>query len=157
MITELLSAVQSMQSLATLLKAANSLSNYNEIVSAVSEVNAKLMQANAVALASQEKQSSLSTKVQELEKECVRLKDWAAEKQHYELRQVAPGVFARVEKSVVGDMESTHKLCCNCFDNTVKSILQQNPATTPSSGRMLSLVCPKGCPAIIFRHYVSTS
>ncbi len=81
MIPELLGAAQSVQSLFSLLKAANGLANYNEIVAAVSEVNTKLMQANAVALASQEKQSALSAKVHELEKECVRLKDWSAERE----------------------------------------------------------------------------
>ena len=58
MIQELLIASQSVQALGTLLKAANGLANYNEIVAAISEVNTKLMQANTVALTSQEKQAA---------------------------------------------------------------------------------------------------
>jgi len=154
MIPELLGAAQSVQSLFSLLKAANGLANYNEIVAAVSEVNTKLLQANAVALAAQEKQSSLSAKVHELEKECVRLKDWGAEKEQYERRQVAPGVFAQLEKNFVGEMESAHKLCCNCFDKAIPSTLQQNQVVDPKIGRMLKLVCPNGCPPIVFRHYL---
>ena len=75
MINELMMASQSVQALGTLLKAANGLANYNEIVAKVSDVNSKLMGANAVALAAQEKQSSLATKVQELEGEVAKLKD----------------------------------------------------------------------------------
>jgi len=60
MFNELMLASQSVQALGTLLKAANGLANYNEIVAKVSEVNEKLMGANAVALAAQEKQSALS-------------------------------------------------------------------------------------------------
>jgi hypothetical protein len=59
MIPELLGATQSVQALASLLKSANGLSNYNEILLAVSEVNTKLMNANAVALAAQEQQSDV--------------------------------------------------------------------------------------------------
>jgi len=153
MIPELLGAAQSVQSLFSLLKAANGLANYNEIVAAVSEVNTKLMQANAVALASQERQSALSSKVDELENECVRLKDWSAEKEKYERRQVAPGVFARVEKSYVGDNEAAHKLCCNCFDKTIQSTLQSNQISDPKLGHMVKLACSNGCPPVVFRHY----
>lgn len=155
MIPELLGAAQSVQSLLSLLKAANGLANYNEIVAAVSEVNTKLMQANAVALAGQEKQSALTTKVHELEQEIVRFKDWSAEKEKYERRQVAPGVFAQIEKGFMGEMESSHKLCCNCFDKAIPSTLQQNLVIDPKAGgRMTKLVCPNGCPPIVFRHYL---
>lgn len=154
MIQELLSAAHSVNSLLSLLKAANGLANYNEIVAAVSEVNTKLMQANAVALAAQEKQSALSAKIQELEQECARLKDWSAEKEKYERRQIAPGVFAQIDRSYLGDMQSAHKLCCNCFDKAIPSTLQQNHFTDPKAGYMVSLVCSNRCPTIVFQDYL---
>lgn len=152
MFNELLLASQSVQALMTLLKAAQGLSNYNEIVAAVSEVNAKLMQANTVALASQEKQSALAAKVDELEKECLRLKDWTADKERYRRKQVAPGVFAYVETGSVDSTESTHKYCCNCFDKTLQSTLQQSQEPQ----RMIGLVCPNGCPKLVFTHYLNS-
>src|SRR3989338_2593931 len=138
MIHELLMASQSVQALMNLLKAAHHLSNYNEIVAAVSEVNIKLLQANDVALASQEKQSKLATKVDELEKEIARLKDWSQEKERYELKEFAAGVFARIEKGFVGDFQSAHKFCATCFEQNSKAPLQQEKIEI---GRHLSLTC----------------
>jgi hypothetical protein len=63
MYAEIVSAIESAKTLRELLKAASSLSNYNELVAAVSEVSARLMDATAVALASQEKQSELAQQV----------------------------------------------------------------------------------------------
>ena len=154
MINELLLASQSVQALMTLLKAAQSLSNYNEIVAAVAEVNTKLMQANAVALASQEKQSALATKVQELEKECMRLKDWGQEKERYELKEIASGLFARIEKGFVGSLQSAHKLCANCFEQNSKAILQQQNIDV---GRKLSLTCHRCKAVVIFPCYADRS
>lgn len=123
MFNELFLASQSVQALGTLLKAASGLSNYNEIVAAVSEVNSKLMQANAVALASQEKQSSLSARVQELEQEIVRFKNWEAEASEYETLEIARGVFGQLKKNRVGTLESAHKLCSNCFNQQTNQIV----------------------------------
>jgi len=67
MYAEISAAIQSAKALGELVKAAHGLANYNEFVTAVYEVNAKLMDATAVALASQEKQSSLANRVAELE------------------------------------------------------------------------------------------
>ena len=154
MIHELLMASQSVQALMNLLKAAHHLSNYNEIVAAVSEVNVKLLQANDVALASQEKQSKLAAKVDELEKECVRLKDWSQEKERYELKELAAGVFARIEKGFVGDLQSAHKFCANCFEQNSKGPLQQEKVQI---GRRLSLTCHRCKSTVIFDHYLQTS
>jgi hypothetical protein len=59
MFAELECAVQSVQILTTLLNSANKLSNYKEILTAVAEVNLKIIQANQVAIELQEKISSL--------------------------------------------------------------------------------------------------
>lgn len=149
MIHELLIASQSVQSLGSLLKAAHGLSNYNEIVAALAEVHAKLMQANAVALASQEKQAASAARVQELEQEVMRLKDWSAEAQQYEAPEIARGVFAHVKKDRVGALQSTHKLCSNCFEQSKKSLLQRSREPRPLEG----LICHRCERTIVFRHY----
>lgn len=150
MINELLLASQSVQALGALLKAASDLSNYNEIVAAVSEVNSKLMQANAVALASQEKQSVLTARINELEKEIVRLKNWDAESRNYEIVEFSTGLFAYVAKDNVQPLESAHKYCANCYRKQSKSLLQQQRIEV---GRQRSLVC-HGCDSsVTFRIY----
>ena len=124
MIQELLLASQSVQALGTLLKAANGLANYNEIVSAVSEVNSKLMQANAVALASQEKQATLANQVATLQAELSELKRWDNEIDRYILHQLAPEVFVYALKPGRENAEPPHFLCTNCVSKHQKSILQ---------------------------------
>ena len=151
MLTELMLASQSVQALGTLLKAANGLSNYNEIVAKVSEVNTKLMGANAVALVAQEKQAALAGKVQELEQELAKLKDWRAEAQNFEVQEVASGVFAYLAKSEVQGFRSAQKLCANCFNQGAKSLLQLQHIEV---GRQLSLVCHRCKSIVIFSHYI---
>ena len=75
MYAEINAAVQSAKALFEVVKANKGLAEYNEIVAAVSEVNTKFMSATGVALASQEKQMSLTNRVSELEKEIVKLKN----------------------------------------------------------------------------------
>ena len=79
MINELLMASQSVQALGSLLKSANGLANYSDIVERMADVHAKLMQANAVALSAQEKQASTAAELENLRAEVTRLKDWSAE------------------------------------------------------------------------------
>lgn len=91
----------------------------------------------------------------ELEKECVRLKDWSAEKANYTMRKIGPGVFAQVENKPVNDLQDAHKLCCNCFDKTIKATLQQTVEHKSPGGRMIGLTCPNKCPQLVFSHYES--
>jgi DNA-directed RNA polymerase subunit RPC12/RpoP len=125
MISELLGAAQSVQALSSLLQAAKTLSNYNEIVAAVSQVNAKLMQANAVALASQEKQAALAARVAELEKDIERMSEWDRQAVRYVLTALAPGVFVyalRPDRAEEG--EPMHYLCANCMGKRQTALIQ---------------------------------
>lgn len=118
------------------------------------EFQKALIQNQTLIASEQVKNASLVSRNQELEQEVMRLKDWSAEKEKYERRQVASGVFAQIEKSFVGESEAAHKLCCNCFDKAIPSTLQSNQISDPKLGRMTKLVCPNGCPPIVFRHYL---
>ena len=155
MLQELTIAAQSVTALGTLLKSANTLSNYNEIVTAVSEVSAKLMAANTVASIAQEKQAALSTEINILEQEIMRLKNWEAERNKYKRREISRGVFAYVESEFVGNMESAHKFCCTCFENTIISTLQSVHAHNNRIGNCFEVVCQKGCATIQFRNYMA--
>ena len=76
MFAEISAAASSAKIALELVKAANKLANYNELVAAVSEVNAKLMDATVIALASQEKQSTLADEVRALKQELVKRENW---------------------------------------------------------------------------------
>lgn len=137
MYAEISAAIESAKMLAELLKAAKSLTNYNEFVSAVSEVNTKLMDATAVALASQEEQARLSNLIGELKKELVQLKDWENKARDYTLKEVASGIFAYVYTPLVQTSKPRHWVCAKCFEERKCHVLQrQRPPsyTCPNCG-----------------------
>lgn len=150
MIAEITSAIQSVKILGDLLKAAHELRNYNDFVTAIYEVNSKLVQALSAFTEAQDRISTLTAEKNKFEQECIRLKDWSAERERYTRKQVGSGVFAYVENSHIGKTEGAHKYCCNCFDKIIKSTLQQSREPEV----MIGLVCPNGCPKLVFTHYL---
>ena len=124
MYAEISAAIQSAKALGELVKATHGLANYNEFVAAVYEVNAKFMDATAVALASQEKQSSLATRVAELENELREIKQIEADLQRYQLTRFAFGGYACSIKPGMENREPSHYLCATCMNQRKKSILQ---------------------------------
>ena len=124
MYTEINAALQATKVLYDIAKANKGLTNYNELVSAVSDVNAKLIEANAAALASQEKQSFLSERVRELEKKIMEFENWESEIQKYKLHQFPSGSFAFELKPEMQQTEPLHYLCHTCATKRQKSIMQ---------------------------------
>jgi hypothetical protein len=88
-----------------------------------------------------EAQQGLSTslqKIDELEKEIVRLKDWSAEKERYELKDTGSGAVAYALKQSVAGGQPAHYLCADCFENGHKAYLQPEERVP---GRDQFLVC----------------
>ena len=117
MYAEISAAITSAKAALEIAKAANGLSQYNELVSAVSEVNAKLMAATVTALASLEKNAALAEQVSALKEELMKFKNWKSESQDYILQAV--GVeghhFAQVYKPAVQTLQAKHWACAKCF------------------------------------------
>lgn len=118
MYAELSSAISSAKTALEIAKAANGLANFNQLVAAVSEINAKLMDATAVALSGQEKQASLMDEVHSLKEELMRLENWEGKSKDYVLQAV--GVegfhFAQVYKPSVESSKARHWACVKCFE-----------------------------------------
>ena len=75
-------------------------------------------------------------RIEELEQEIVKAKDWSAERESYELTGVYRGAFAYMPKDGVKSGKPAHWLCANCFDQGRKSFLQyKGQDSTPSGGR----------------------
>lgn len=125
MYAEILSTIQSAKTLFEVVKANKGLAEYNEIVAAVSDVNTKLMSATGVALASQEKQMTLTNRVSDLEKEIVELKNWNHEAERYQLTALCPDVTVFTLKPGMENDEPPHKLCTACFGKRQKGYLNQ--------------------------------
>jgi len=130
------------------------LRDFDKITSATMELKGHLVQTYDHIISEKERVLVLQSQISELKKECVRLKDWSAEKEKYECRQIAHGVFVQIDKTCQGNFEQAHKLCCNCFNKTIKATLQQSTEFKPHVGRIKTLTCPNGCPALEFSDYI---
>ena len=124
MYAEITAAVQSLRTLGELAKSANSLANQHEIVTAVADVNAKLMDATAVALASQERHYALLTRISELEREISELRTKQSQADKYALHKFVTGAFAYRLKEEYESSEPGHFLCTKCHDTGIHSKLQ---------------------------------
>ena len=141
--------VQALASAAQLVQLVRSAKSAAERDAGLSELQKALIHAQGVTLSLQNQYASLLMRNDELEKEAVRLKDWTSDRQQYALREIGPGALAYVHQTSVQPTRSAQKLCCNCFDNTIKSTLQM----TKEFPRV-RLVCPAGCPAMDFEHFL---
>jgi len=124
MYAEIIAALNSLKQLRELLVAAKSLSNYNEIVSAVSEVNSKLVAAIEITLASQEKQMALTNRIAELEQALAKSENWEKKMDRYVLFKFPTGHFAYSLKPGMEQGEPPHYLCTNCVSKKQISYLQ---------------------------------
>jgi hypothetical protein len=117
-------AVQSGNVLWKIITASKQLIENNELVTAVSEVNAKIISAQAVALNAQQEQAALAQRVRELEQKIMALENWEREKERYDLYAAPLGTFTHRLKANMAQGEPIHYLCANCFTDKKKSVLQ---------------------------------
>ena len=69
----------------------------------------------------------------------------------YVRRKVAKGIFAYIPRDNHEVQDSTHKLCISCYEQGKPSTLNQSKEPL----RMIGLICPNGCPKLVFSHYES--
>jgi hypothetical protein len=150
MLEHLPQALSSLGAASTIAKTMLELRDFQHLNNKVIELQQIIISAQKQVLSGQGEQTALAAKVNELEKECARLKDWSSEQKRYTCREIGEGVFAYLANDSAGNLQSAHKLCCNCFDSNIKSTLQQSREPQ----RMIGLVCPNGCPKLVFTHYL---
>lgn len=155
---EIASAVASAKTALEIAKAAHSLTNYNELVAAVFEVNAKLMDATVMALASQEKHAALIEEVRTLKEELMNFKNWERESRDYTLQAV--GVerrhFAQVYKPSVQTAKVHHWACAKCFQERKLYVLSANERQSykcPNCGNEIAPIVQGGSLAPIESAY----
>ena len=139
---ELQALAASLSTITSIAKTMVDLRDAAKLNSIMIELQGAILEAQSHAMSAQQEHFSLSDRVKELEKECMRLKDWSAEKQNYALQEVAIGIFAYVQDATVQPGSSTKKFCANCFDSGKKSLLQEGLSAKP--GRKRELTC-HGC------------
>ena len=149
MIEHLPQAMASLNTASQVISSLIGLRDFAKHATQLNELHSNIIKANSIIISEQQAHLALTAKIEELEKECMRLKNWSADKERYARKQVAYGVFAYLENESMERLEESHKLCCNCFDNTIQSTLQQQYTRQDN----YTLVCPKGCPPLKFRRY----
>ena len=123
---EIAALLTSFSHLQNIAKAMLNLRDMAKLNEKIIELQSAIITAQQQAIAIQQSHATLETKTRDLEAECMRLKDWSAEKQNYICRQIASGIFAYLDNGVVHDFQKAHKYCCNCFDQGQKSLLQES-------------------------------
>ena len=124
MYAEISAAIQSVKAVSELARSATSLANYNELITAISEVNSRLMEATAVALASQERHSDLLNRIAQLENELGELRAQQKRALKYSLFKFPTGSLAYQLKTEFEVEEPAHFLCAKCVDSGGHTKLQ---------------------------------
>ncbi|TWC35070.1 hypothetical protein FBY03_111118 [Pseudomonas sp. SJZ079] len=68
--------------------------------------------------------TALASRIRDLESEVAQFKRWEEEKGRYQLHQFPLGALAYCIKPEMQGTEPLHYLCSNCYQKTVKSLLQ---------------------------------
>ncbi|MBI3246581.1 MAG: hypothetical protein HYZ50_08755 [Deltaproteobacteria bacterium] len=144
-VTALVSATKIAYDIAKGMAALKSEVERNEAISKILQV---LISVQKEALAMQSEHALLAAKVRKLEQENLRLQDWSAEKTRYVRQRISGGAFVYTEQNPVDTPEETYKLCCSCFENTIKSPLQAKRVR-----HAIHFVCPHGCPDLEIREW----
>jgi hypothetical protein len=85
-----------------------------------------------------EREATVAKAIKSLEQEIVRLKDWEADKQRYQLADTGQGSLAYRPKEGMENGEPQHWICPNCYQTGQKSILKHEHLAV---GRTQTLVC----------------
>ena len=144
---------QAMTALSTALDVGKSLVTIRDetkLQEAVMQFNGAIIDAQSKIMLSQNEQSTLNSKLVELEKQIETLEAWEDERAKYVRTEIAVGRFVYIDKDFDGELMNAHKYCCNCFDNYRKSTLQQFNVDV---GRKIGLSCHNKCPDLVFQQY----
>lgn len=131
MLTEISAGLSSLLAARDIAQGLNSLDKTVDIGHVRLELIGKLIEAQDALLSAKQNASTLEGRIAELEGEIMRMKDWSAEREKYQITQIDAGAFAYMAIPGMEGSEPAHWLCAQCFDAGQKSILQSN-GTEPS-------------------------
>jgi len=81
------------------------------------------------------------SRILDLERENMQLKDWNIEATRYELVELPPAIFVYKLKESAQNTDPPHYICAHCYNHAVKSILQRHPQARPGQSVFLCLTC----------------
>lgn len=124
-------------------KALLNLRDENLIREKVGALNIQLFDAYGSALDARKAQAELLDQVDALKETILKFEKWDAEKERYQLAEVAPGAFAYALKAGAEHGEPPHHICPACYEQRRKSILQGDLSKSirGTSGVLKCLAC----------------
>jgi hypothetical protein len=133
MLAEIASGLSSLKTMKDIVQGMNAAKNEAAINGVKIELQGLILDAQQGLFAAQEAQSSDARQIAQLEQEIVKLKDWSAEKERYQLVDVWQGSVAYMPKPTMENGEPAHWLCSNCFNQGRKSFLAMQGHVGPNS------------------------
>ena len=124
MIAEISAGLSSMKAAKDVLQAFNGVQTAIAVQEVKFTLQSLILDAQQGLFAAQEAQSADVRRIADLEQEIVRLKDWSAEKDNYELCDAGRGAMVYMPHSGMDDGQPPHWLCANCFNHGRKSLMQ---------------------------------
>jgi hypothetical protein len=134
-IAEIGTAISGLKGALDIVKGLNAASGAVAVNDAKIALQSTIIEAQGSLLAAQETQAANLRRVEQLEQEIVRLKDWSAERERYHLVDIYRGSVAYMFQPEMDEGEPAHWLCANCFDQGKKSFLQFKGQGRTSGGR----------------------
>ena len=138
-ISAIAGATSSLKAVFDITSALVGLSKDTVLQAKLNELTREVMNAQAHAMAAYAEQTTLASRIRELEEKIMKMEKWESEKVRYHLEEVNPGSLAYVINPDAQVSEPFHMLCTNCYEQRVKSILQ---ATSRTEMRRLVFKCP---------------
>ena len=131
---QLTSLFSSLSMALNIAKGLKSIDDQVKLNDAVFKLQEALLNAQQISLSTQQDMASLIEAKGRLEKEISKFREFEAEKSRYSLNELDAGGIVYTVKEDATNSEPTHHICANCYQESIKSILQH-------SG--LGLVCSK--------------
>ena len=131
-------AVGSLKTISDIATALLDLRDESKIRAKTMELQRAIIDAQRNAMLAQADGLAQIRRIGELEKHVMELENWTREKERYELHQVKEGVFTYMLKPAMSNGEPPHQLCAKCYQDGIKSILQEEHRAI---GRLELLIC----------------
>lgn len=138
MIGEISAGLGSLKAAKDFVQAWNGIQTAAAVNDAKLTLQGHILDAQQSLFAAQELQAAAIKRIDELEKQLEKLKDWAADQERYELADTGEGSLAYRLKTEMAHGQPPHWLCPNCYQDGKKSIMKEERLAV---GRAETLVC----------------
>ncbi|RYG86467.1 MAG: hypothetical protein EON59_09875 [Alphaproteobacteria bacterium] len=153
MLAEISGGLSSLKAAFDIAKGLNAFENAAALNEVKLTLQNNILEAQQALFAAQQAEAATANRIAQLEAEIMRMKDWSAERERYELAYTGPrdGSLVYMLKPEMRGTEPAHWLCTCCFEAGKKSILQKKG----SDGNFATYACPF-CKSTLATHWSRT-